>query len=434
MTGQDAALLFELGGRLFSVAAARVHGVVEPPIPAACPFAPAAVEGLVALGGRIMPVVDLEALLAGQAARPHAAGAGQVIELESGVGRLAVRVGRVLALVPGETSVWEGRAVSFLAAADIVLGEASGTAGPMTDAGGEGVGESAAPEVVAEARSAPFVVVALGTARYAFPVGSVQEIAPHGEIWPIPEAPAAVLGLAYLRGAPLPVVSLAALLAQPQTPGALLLVLAQEGGRLALAVDTVIGVRRFAPTGGGEEVHLDDDGAVVVPLDPALLIPAAIARRFRSWKASAAVGASAGTATRLLVTFVAAGEACALPLDEVERAVDYRMPAGLPANRGRLSAAIEVGGDVVPMIDLRARLRPGLDAGPPGACLAIRIGGHAYALAIDRLDRLAPVPEAEIEAVSGVDGPVVGVSRLGGRPLWLLSAGRLIEAAKSGAA
>lgn len=89
---------------------------------------------------------------------------------------------------------------------------------------------------------------------------------------------------------------------------------------------------------------------------------------------------------------------------------------------------------MVPVIDLRARLRPGAEAGSPGACLAIRIGGNAYALAIDRLDRLASVPEADIEAVAGEDGPVVGVGRLGGRPLWLLSARRLIEAAEVGVA
>jgi len=433
MTGQDPALLFELGGRLHALAAACVHGVVAPPAVVACPFAPPAVEGLVALGGRIMPLVDLEALLAGYAARPQGDGSGQVIEMESGSGRLALRVGRVLALVPADTPVWEGRAVSHLVAAEIVLGFASGVSGPAIDDDGSERGKESVPAGEPEGRGEACVVVSLGAARYALPVRSVQEIAPLGEVWPIPEAPSAVRGLAYLRGMPLPVVSLASLLGQPLAEGGVLVVLAKDGGRLVLAVDGVIGVRRLTRIDGGEEVHLGEEGAVAVLLDPALLIPDAIARRFRSWTASMAP-AAAVAATRSLVTFMASGESCALPLDEVERAVDYRAPAGLPSNRGRLTAAIEVGGDVVPVIDLRARLRPGAEAGSPGACLAIRIGGNAYALAIDRLDRLASVPEADIEAVAGEDGPVVGVGRLGGRPLWLLSARRLIEAAEVGVA
>lgn len=435
MTGQDASLLFELGGRLYAFAAPRVHGVVEPPGVTACPFAPAAVEGLVSLGGRIMPLVDLAALLAGGAARPSESAIGQVVELESGAGRLAVRVGRVFALVPDEAlgapgaATWQGRTVTRLSAEEIGLGLAA-TPGrqPEDDWDGEAVGEAAAPAAPAVARGEAFVVAVVGAERYALPVGAVQEIAPAGEIWPMPEAPAAVAGLAYLRGMPLPVVSLAALLGCPATRGGALLVLAHEGGRLALLVDAVAGVRRLPEADEGEGGHVDEDGVVVTRLDPARLLPPEITRRFRSWTAAASFSAPR-TETRPLVVFVAAGETCALPLDEVDRAVEYRAPAGLPANSGRLMAAIEVGGDVVPVIDLRARLRPGLDAGPPGACLAIRSGGHAYALAIDRLDRLAAVPLTDIETVAGEDGPVVGIGRLGGQPLWLLSARRLIEAA-----
>jgi chemotaxis signal transduction protein len=437
VTGQSASLLFELGGKLHAFAAARVHGVIEPPAVAACPFAPAAVEGLVSLGGRIMPLVDLEALLAGGTARPSESAIGQVVELDSGVGRLAVRVGRVLALVPDEalgtsgTVAWQGRAVTRLAAEEIGLGTAATPESPPAEDGdrdGGVIEEAPVSPAPAIARGEAYVVVALGAERYALPVSAVQEIAPAGEIWPMPEAPAAVAGLAYLRGLPLPVVSLAALCALPATRGGALLVLAHEGGRLALLVDAVIGVRRLPARGEGEDGHVDEDGMVVVGLDLGRLLPPEILRRFRSWTASATVSAPLAE-TRPLVVFVAAGEICALPLDEVDRAVEYRAPAGLPANSGRLTAAIEVGGDVVPVIDLRARLRPGFDAGPPGACLAIRFGGHAYALAIDRLDRLAAVPRADIETVAGEDGPVVGIGRLGGRPLWLLSARRLIEAA-----
>ena len=55
--------IVETAGRRFAFAAAAVHRILEPPPVASVPFAPDAVEGLVAVDGAILPLVDMEAWL-----------------------------------------------------------------------------------------------------------------------------------------------------------------------------------------------------------------------------------------------------------------------------------------------------------------------------------------------------------------------------------
>lgn len=414
-------LLFELDGRLYAIAVDRVHAIVEPPPVSAVPFAPMAVEGLVAVGGAILPLLDLAAWLDGRPAAPvHAGAKGQVMVIESGSGRLAVRVARVLALVPdGGFGEYE---VTLVSAEQIRLGE------PAEGAGEPGaIGESEAAAAPAEPRSDPFVVVGVGAERYGLPIEAVREIAPASEVWAMPGAPPAMRGLAYLRGVPLPVLSLAALLGRPASSDGVLAVLVQDGVRYALEADQIVGVRRFRLREEGTDGYVDDDGSVILPLDLDRLVPGAIRARFRSESGDAP--AAEPLAMRRLVTFTVAGEACALPVEEVERAIDYRMPVSVPRTGAGFSDAIEVGGSVVPVVDLRAQLRPGQATGAPGACLVTRVGRHGYALAIDRLDRLATVPASAIEAIAEGEGPVIGIGRLTGRPFWVLSARRLVQAA-----
>ncbi|MBI1779277.1 MAG: chemotaxis protein CheW [Proteobacteria bacterium] len=439
MTGAgQSSVLFEVGGRIYAVASERVHGIVEPPVVAAVPFAPAHVEGVVAIGGTILPLVDL-ASWAGAAALRSGSGwtTSQVVVLDSLAGQVAVRVTRVVAFVP-ESSLgdpaapaWSGRPVMRFGYDAIDLGRRE----LLEDDGlPDAVGETAEAEAPAERLTEPFVVVGVGHERYALPIGSVREIAPllgyaGGELFGMPGAPMPVLGLTYLRGAPLAVLSLAVHLGRPARNDGVLIVLLRENGKFALLADQVLGVRRFVESRVRAEGYLDDDDTVVLPLDAATLIPDSVPWRFQSGSEAAAMPAAQATPMRQLVTFEAAGETCALPVEEVERAVEYRLPTRVPRTGAGIAEAIEVGGAVVPIIDLRAQLRPTREAGAPGACLVTRIGKNGYALAIDRLDRLASVPLAAIETIIGDDGPITGLGRLAGRPFWMLSARRLVARA-----
>lgn len=430
MTGAgDAFVLFEVDGRVCAAAARCVHRIVEPPPVAAIPFAPAAVEGLVAIGGSILPLVDFGAWLDGRAAlRGQRRNVGEVLELDTGAGRLAIRVSRVLSLVAAgglgdpNAPAWEGRSVIVVDAESIDLGAPVAT---ESDAGPGAIGDVEAPVAPPEPRTDPFVVIAIGSERYALPILAVREVVVSGAIWPMPGSPPALLGLGYLRDVSIAVLSLATLLGHPPSGGGAMVVLTRDNGRMALQVDRVLGVRRFRLRGESSQGYVDDDGTVIVPLDTDRIIPEAILHRFRSSadEASAFVPA----ATRQLVTFMAAGEVCALPIEEVDRAVEYRATTRVPRDGPGFDEAIEVAGTVVPVIDLRAQLRPARAAGPPTACLVTRVGKVGYAFAIDRLDRLATVPIQEIEDIDEGDGPVIGVGRLSGQPFWLLSARQLVS-------
>ena len=65
-------LLLRAGGQTFAVRAEEAEGVAERPDPAPLPHAPAAVLGVVSIGGRMYTLLDPPALLAG----PGAGGRG----------------------------------------------------------------------------------------------------------------------------------------------------------------------------------------------------------------------------------------------------------------------------------------------------------------------------------------------------------------------
>lgn len=420
MTGM-ASVMFEVEGRLCAVEASRVHSVGDLPQVSAVPFAPMAVEGLVAVGGTIMPLLDFGAWLDGRPADRTSEKRGQILVLDTGSGRIAARVGRVHALVPD--GGFGEQEITMIAAEQIRLGApAEGTGEP----GAVGDVEESAP--AAEPRTEPYVIVDLAGERYGIPIAAVREIAPCDALWPMPQAPAALVGFTYLRGEPLAVVSLSALIGRGAVNAGVLIVLMRDGGKLALLADQVIAIRRFRLQAEASEGHVDDDGTVVAPLDLDRLIPESIRARFRGEDDQD--GASvAAVPMRRLVTFTVAGEACALPVDEVERVIEYRQQMRVPPGKHSFTDAIEVGGAVVPLIDVRPQLHAMRFEGAPGACLVTRLGRHGYALAIDRLERLMAVPEKSIEEISGDRGPVVGIGRIDERPFWILSARRLVESA-----
>jgi chemotaxis signal transduction protein len=424
MTGM-ASVMFEVEGRLCAVEASRVHSVGELPSISAVPFAPMAVEGLVAVGGTIMPLLDFAAWLDGRPTDRTAEKQGQILVLDTGSGRIAARVGRVHALVPD--GGFGEHEITIVAAEEIRIGApAEGIGEP----GAVGGAEESAP--AADSRTDPYVVVAIGGERYGIPIDAVREIAPGSTLWPMPQAPAALVGFTYLRGVPLAAVSLSALLGAAAKASGVLIVLSRDGGRIALVVDQVIAIRRFRLETEYSEGYVDDDGSVVMPLEADRLVPEAIRQRFRGEDDQSAVAEA--VPVRRLVTFTVAGEACALPVDEVERVIEYRQQMRVPPGRHKFTDAIEVGGAVVPLIDVRPQMRAEAPESVPGACLVTRLGRHGYALAIDRLERLLAVPEKAIEEIAGDRGPVVGIGRLDERPFWILSARRLVEAAAGTAA
>ena len=100
-----------------------------------------------------------------------------------------------------------------------------------------------------EASGEQVVLVQAGSHRCALPVGVVLETLRPLPLRPLAGAPAEVLGVAVVRGSPVPVVDLAVLVGgAPSASPARRWVMVRCGARAAaLAVDGVTGIRRLPP-------------------------------------------------------------------------------------------------------------------------------------------------------------------------------------------
>jgi purine-binding chemotaxis protein CheW len=84
-----------------------------------------------------------------------------------------------------------------------------------------------------------------GRQLHAIPIEHVNEIMRAPPVEPIAGAPASVLGLCVIRGVPVPVVDAGLLVGQATTQSGRLISLKVGDRRIALAVDAVLGIRRF---------------------------------------------------------------------------------------------------------------------------------------------------------------------------------------------
>jgi purine-binding chemotaxis protein CheW len=109
--------------------------------------------------------------------------------------------------------------------------------------------------------SSSWLLCRAGTRLCALPLENVVETMRMLPIEPVADAPPSVLGLCPIRGAPVPVVDLQALLAEPEAPLRRIVTLDVGGGTVALAVESVLGVRSIGAEESGRLPPLLRDAA-----------------------------------------------------------------------------------------------------------------------------------------------------------------------------
>lgn len=90
--------------------------------------------------------------------------------------------------------------------------------------------------------SEPQLVVTLGEALYAIPIGGIEEILPMREVAPLPRSSPTVRGILFLRGHPVTVLDLGLLLGRAPARGTRIVVLLMEKERYGVVVDAVLKV------------------------------------------------------------------------------------------------------------------------------------------------------------------------------------------------
>ena len=275
--------------------------------------------------------------------------------------------------------------------------------------------------------AAPTLVCRVGTGTVALLAADVAEVVRVPGCTRLPNAPPSLVGVANLRGAVLPVVSLARLLGQagsPGPPGPAARVVVMAGPEPAgLLVDAV-------------EV-LSRDG--VQAIDPQPLLARHFPPRGRRAGTNAAavptVAPTAAAAGLALIALRLAGQEYAIPLTEVAEIT--RVPAALaalPQMDGTMLGVAAIRGASLPVASLRALLglpacAPGPAArilvlhGMPVAVLADSVGG-TLAVPADAVDPVPPVlrrgtGEAKVQGIIRMDG--------GRRLVCLLSAAHLFH-------
>ncbi|MEI6558373.1 MAG: chemotaxis protein CheW [Rhodospirillaceae bacterium] len=458
-------VIVEAAGIAFAVPSRLVERVT-PPLPVTpLPLVPDFVDGLVGLGGAILPQIDLCRRLA--LPGPDRAG-GEIMVMLAAAGDYALRVDHVIslatlegdtvqgfevagapagltldhasaAMVAGEFP-WRGRTVLLLRPERVGLPEPAGRATALMVAG-ERRGGAIGALVPAAAAVEPlqiFVVARAGPGLYALPVEQVAEVVPAAALTPVPGAPPELLGLMQLRGRPMPVLAPAALAggggAGPGAVPGVLMVICAGAGRFALRVDAVIGVQRFALSrihaGSGAEGRagylIDAAERVIGLLDADRLVSPAWRGLLSPAETALAVREAPAPARSLLVVRVG-GEWCALEAAAVRRLTGWRPLLPVPAGSGDLAGLVEIGADVLPVVDLRTAMAVPAPIEDNTALVVVSHGAGGWVLVVDRIDRLVTVPERALETVADPAHPLaVAITRIGDRLISLLDLSLLL--------
>jgi purine-binding chemotaxis protein CheW len=412
-TFDTGALVFALAGERYAVRAGAVEGIAMPPSLCRVPHATPGLLGAGNLGGQVLPIIDFAALVRGGAvARPYD-GSGAILRLRAAGGHVGLWIDRVERLIASAAEL-----TATVSAIDpeplIRLGMTAPGLGedarhPLGD-----VREIAAlPTPVRE--TAFFVVEAAGE-RVRLPHDAVLEFVEPPPSVVLPGAPAGFLGVGILRGAALPMVSLAALIGASEAGSVAMFAVIglANGHRVLLGCSRIVGLR------SGEDGRLVDPRAAL-PKNLRLIVTGFAIAETEPTDTTDAIDAAPYFA------FAVGRQSYALPVWAVERVVEPQRLMTLPRRPGMpqaITAAIELRGQAVPL----ARLAAGDPSAneTPGLYVILRGEAGLIALGARRFERFVALRPQQITPPPDGEGPIDGVALLeGGDLLQILAPDRI---------
>jgi purine-binding chemotaxis protein CheW len=437
----EQSVVFTLAGVRLRLPVKKVELITLPPAVSPVPHAPATLLGAGQVGGQIAPIVDPAPLLHSLQAGRRYDGSGQIVRVRSDGGRLGIWVDKVEAVTGGGQTTRGPDADATDLAADAPLLDIGGlaatglTPAALGDAADKAEAESAipAPPALPAAAVGSYFVFEVAGRRFELGTEHVQQLLETVSWTPFPRAPRGIKGVAVLRGAALPIVSLAMLLGLPEAgEGGRFVVVAIDDHPLLLAVDRALGLRvrrRGNGDGSSEDGRSAGEGEL---LDLAAAMPDEIRRIVGGFAASAAATdepTQQNGAQYLAISL--AGEQFAVPITAVERVLGPRPIFALPQAPGAavdgtppIAGAIEFFGRIVPVLRLEGPLGLRTGAATPGAFMVVR---GSCAIAVDRIVRLMSLRPEEITPQLDENSILTGVAAPGGGPdlLPILAPGRL---------
>jgi purine-binding chemotaxis protein CheW len=429
---------FSLSGKRYALPMAAVEAVATPPAVALVPHAVPALLGIGNFAGQIVPILDLGCLLESRREKAAYDGSGVILRLRSPEGTVGLWVDDVERLINADPETLADEQVALLDPADFLNAAFDA---PPVGAGGHGpLGDvadlvAAAPATAATER---FIAVEVGGRQLPLPRDAVVEVMEAVPWTRVPRAPAGFMGVAMLRGAALPVLSIAALLGLPDhRPIGGFAAVELFGHCTLLAVDRIVGLRS---RDGGDEAAIGERPPVETePLDIARMIPEEVRRIVLDFATAAteAAPADAGEAVEYLA-FAVDEEDFAVPVACVDRVVGEQPIIALPQSVDpavplptRIIGVVELSGQILPVATLRSPDGVAADHAPvngrrPGAYVILRGREGLGAIAVDRIDRVVKLHLAEATPPPATEGIGAAVTPPGfGKSLRIIAPERL---------
>ena len=291
-----------------------------------------------------------------------------------------------------------------------------------------------------------FLTVECGGERFALPASGVAEVIRPPAVTRVPLGPSSLVGVANLRGAVMPVVSLRALLGtQARAPASPRVVVVDRGAPVGLLIDrvTALGaVEGDSAAGDGEPGSEGSAPARPIDLDALLARDfGAFVRRSHQPQALRSPAApeqeEAGDEVAL-VSFGVGGQDFAFPLSQVREVV--ALPDGVavvPRTDAVMLGVITLRGRLLPLVSLRGLLGMpmGEQDGRRARVVVVRSAETILGLVVDGMKEILRVRSSLVDPVPAVltrgaaEAEIQGICRLdGGRRLVsILAADRLFR-------
>ena len=267
--------------------------------------------------------------------------------------------------------------------------------------------------------------------HFALPASDVSEVIRPPAVTRVPLSPLGLSGVANLRGAVLPIVSLRTVLGTGtgDTPSSQRVIVVNRGTLMGLAVDEVTALTTSVKAnvvvdGSKAGKRAKQDHTRLLDLDSVLAQTFdAVSRRARSAPLSGEAPRSQPvTAARhelSLVCFAVGQQDYALPLDRVSEVVALPAEvATIPRSDNAMLGVTTIRGRLLPLVSLAALLgQPShASADTRARIVVVQVGGAALGLVIDRMKEILRVAETSIDPVPAILTRGAGETEIQGMP------------------
>ncbi|MGO9133852.1 MAG: chemotaxis protein CheW [Methylovirgula sp.] len=408
-------MLFMLGSICFAMPTESILRVVGSQPLMGLPHLPTFLMGVVAIAGKVVPVLDLRRLLD----LPEETEAAELLLIAVGADHYAMRVDRILRIANAsfdELQAADEQICGIDIAALIAAHVRDVPRGPALSAATLAAAPSAASGALRAEQRSRYLAVETASGQEFLLLDQVAELCETLAIVALPDPSGLFMGGAFYRGVLLPALALDILLGRPAgdaAPGGFVMVNV-EGRRCALAVKRVIGM---VPD---TQDHLDLRTPLVA------LLPQ---NNDQGLAAQVSAQALRTDDTDYLLATIGT-RICAFALASVAHLHESNLISRVPRGAGEaVMGATAIGGRVVPVLDLASQIglpKPAAES----PMIEFKSAGGTFVVLVDRILRIASIaPEALMASPENM--MVQAVVRRDDDLLWIIDAAAVVEMRQS---